>query len=178
MAFSHNYFTRSKKHFSNFKSTTVFKNNSTNHLQLNNYYKYSDPDIIELVQMTPHYFGIFVEKIVKELLELEPRINSQHDATLNNTKIEIKSSRFWNKQSDFKWQHIEPEHDWDILLCVSLTQYGLNIEAITKDQVIYFIKNNCIHQQGNQGFWVWSKDIYLTPIKSKSDLIKFIQLFC
>lgn len=174
----HYYHTRSytKKLFNSKQiiSTNTYQNLTIKPKNISKYYANSDTIIRMLVDLPPMSFGTVMEGMVKEFFNLSSRTCSQNDACLDDIKIEIKSSRFWDTRGDFKWQHIEPDHDWDILLCVALMYDGLWIGGLTKSQVMKYIRRKIIKPQGQQGFWVWKNHINPIPIKNNDDLLQLI----
>jgi len=143
------------------------------------YYKKmnSCEEVLQLVDLDSKPFGSETEKIIKEIFLLSPRTSSQNDATRNQTKIEIKSARYWAGQDDCKWQHIEPDHDYDIVLFVLLDFQGLKVWGIKKTLLMgEMCDKKIVTKQGKQGMWVKKSDIidYLTPLYTIEDLDHFI----
>lgn len=156
-----------KKLFSDINQLRLYKKNN------------ATEEIIELVSMESKKFGTNMENIICELLDLQKRTSTQNDATYNGTKIEIKSARYWSGLTyDCKWQHIEEDHDYDILLFALLDFDKIKLWAIKKNILFSdeLIKNKIITNQGKQGHWTKKSDIinYLTNINNKQDLINFI----
>jgi hypothetical protein len=132
---------------------------------------------LQLVELDSKPFGSELEKIVAETLHLGPRTSSQHDATLEGKKIEIKSARYWAGADDCKWQHLEPDHDYEFALFVLVDFHGLKIWCIKKSDLMGPLREKkIVTPQGVQGFWTKKSDIlpYLTPITCIADLTAFI----
>ena len=128
-------------------------------------------EILELVSLNPKAFGTICEEIIKEELNLSPRIDTTHDATIQHEskvyKIEIKVGRYLQSSDDCMWQHIEPGYDYDYILCCLLDFDGFKIWYITKKDVLILIEKCLIKKQGKQGF-ICRKNIilpYLVEIK-------------
>jgi site-specific DNA-methyltransferase (adenine-specific) len=116
----------------------------------------SSSEILELVSLNPKAFGTVCEEILKETLNLSPRIDTTHDATFTYNsivyKIEIKVGRYLQSSDDCMWQHIEPSYNYDYLLCCLLDFDGFRIWYITKKNVLKLIEDGLVKKQGKQGF--------------------------
>lgn len=110
-----------------------------------------------------------------------------HMYTVNDKTVyvEQKSSGYWknNKKDDFKWQHIEVNHKWNMLLLCGIEYQDIKFWAMNRKTFDKLVTEKKITNQGNkkkdssEGMWVWysvSKD-YLTPIESDEDLLKFAE---
>ena len=150
--------------------------------QLDNYVKnHAPPEILKLVGMNSRVFGCVAERIVCEIFRLGPRTSTQNDGTFQGKKIEVKCARFWSDGdgSDCRWQHLEPEHDYDMALLVLLDYNGFQVGAIQKSYLMSELRvRNVVTHQGKQGWWTKRSDVlsYLTPIHSIADLEAFVQL--
>jgi hypothetical protein len=133
-------------------------------------------EILKLVALGNKAFGGAAEDIVREVFDLGPRTSSQNDATYVARKIEIKAARYWAGKDDCKWQHLEPEHDYDLVLFVLVDFQGLNVWAINKSLLMGELREkNVVTFQGKQGWWTTKSAIlpYLTPILTPADLLPF-----
>lgn len=131
--------------------------------------------ILKLVALGNKAFGGEAEGIVREVFALGPRTSSQNDATYGARKIEIKSARYWCKD-DCKWQHLEPEHDYDLVLFVLVDFQELKVWAINKSLLMGELREKkVVTFQGKQGWWTTKSAIlpYLTPIHTPADLLPF-----
>jgi hypothetical protein len=157
----------------------AFRNIANKPSQLDNYRASgSPPEILKLVGMHSKGFGSVMEKIVCETLTLGPRTSTQNDGTFRGKKIEIKCARFWGETADARWQHLEPEHDYDIALLVLLDYHEIRVGAIQKSHLMGELREkNIVSHQGKQGWWTKMSDVlpYLTPIHSIADLEAFTQ---
>jgi len=160
------------------KNSRAFKKIEKKETQIKYYKKNNSPDeILQLVDLESKAFGTECENILSEILELGPRTSTQNDATKNGKKIEIKSARYWAGKDDCKWQHLEPDHDYEYALFVLLDFQGFKIWGISKSMLMGEMRDKKIVTfQGKQGWWVTKSAIlpYLTPIKNIMDLDHFL----
>lgn len=160
------------------KNTRTFKAIKDKETQIK-YYKRmgSCEEVLQLVDLESKPFGSESEKIIQEIFKLGPRTSTQNDGTRNGKKIEIKSARYWAGKDDCVWQHLEPEHDYEIALFALLDFQGWKVWGIKKSLLMGEMRDRKIVTfQGKQGWWVRKSAIvpYLTPIKSIADLDAFI----
>jgi hypothetical protein len=123
-------------------------------------------------------FGSESEKILQEVFQLGARTSSQNDGTRLGRKIEIKSARYWAGKDDCVWQHLEPEHDYEVALFALLDFQGWKVWAIAKARLMGELRNKKIVTfQGKQGWWVRKSAVlpYLTPIGSVEELDAFME---
>jgi len=144
------------------------------------YYKRmnASPDVLQLVELESKPFGTEAEEIISEIFSLGPRTSSQNDGTLNGKKIEIKSARYWAGKDDCRWQHLEPDHDYEYALFVILDFQGWKVWGIKKSVLMGEPREKKIVTfQGKQGWWTTKSAIlpYLTPIKTVAELQAFVQ---
>jgi len=135
-------------------------------------------EVLALVDLESKPFGSVGEKMISEIFALGKRTSSQNDATLNEKKIEIKCARYWAGQDDCRWQHLEPEHDYEYALFVLLDFHGWKVWAIKKSLLMGEMRDKKIVTfQGKQGWWTKKSAIidYMTPIKTKADLEAFLE---
>lgn len=135
-------------------------------------------EVRQLVALESKPFGSVSEKIICDVFKLGPRTSTQNDGTRNGKKIEIKSARYWAGKNDCKWQHLEPEHDYEYALFALLDFHCWKVWGIQKSLLMGDMREKKIVTfQGKQGWWVRKSAIeqYLTPINSISELDAFIQ---
>jgi len=161
------------------KNTKTFKTIKDKETQIK-YYKRmnSCEEVLQLVDLESKPFGSESEKIIQEIFQLGPRTSSQNDGTRNGIKIEIKSARYWAGKDDCVWQHLEPDHDYEIAMFGLLDFQGWKVWGIKKSLLMGEMRDKKIVTfQGKQGWWVRKSAIlsYLTPIKNISELDAFIQ---
>jgi hypothetical protein len=161
------------------KNTKTFKSLKNKETQIK-YYKRmkSCEEVLQLVDLDSKPFGSESEKIIQEIFKLGARTSTQNDGTRHGKKIEIKSARYWAGKDDCKWQHLEPDHDYEYALFALLDFQGYKIWGIKKSLLMGELRDKKIVTfQGKQGWWVTKSAIlsYLTPIKNISELDTFIQ---
>ena len=94
--------------------------------------------------------------------------------------VEQKTSGRW-ENGDYKWQHIEPNHKWNILLLCGIDYTELKFWAMNREVFTTLVAEGKITNQGNkkeeskQGMWMWYSDVkdYLTEITSDDSLMQF-----
>jgi len=160
------------------KHTKTFKTIQKKETQLQFYTRMdASPEVLQLVALDSKPFGSVGEKIISELFGLGPRTSSQNDGTLNGKKIEIKCARYWAGIDDCKWQHLEPDHDYEYALFVILDFHGWKVWVIRKSQLMGLREKDKVKPQGKQGWWTTKSAMLpdLTPIHSVADLQAFLQ---
>ena len=133
-------------------------------------------EILTLVALGNKAFGGAAEDIVREVFALGPRTSSQNDATYATRKIEIKAARYWDGKDNCRWQHLEPEHDYDLVLFVLVDFQELKVWAINKSLLMGELREKkVVTFQGKQGWWTTKSAIlpFLTPILTPADLLPF-----
>ena len=133
-----------------------------------------------------------MEKITREYLKLENKRDTTHDHIKSNNTIEQKSARYSADGNDWKWQHIEINHDWDYLLLCGLDFKEIKFYIAPRKTIELLIKNKIIEGQGKkkdgvgqpqQGYWFSRSDFrkknklfinYFTEIKNENELNKFL----
>jgi len=163
----------------NWKNTDTFKSIKDKETQMKYYKKMNScEEVLKLVDLESKPFGSESEKMIQEIFKLSPRTSSQNDGTRNGKKIEIKSARYWDGKDNCKWQHLEPDHDYEYAMFALLDFQGWKIWMIKKSVLMGELRDKKIVTfQGKQGWWTKKSDIlpYLTPINSISELDAFIQ---
>ena len=143
------------------------------------FYKKNDTpiEILSLVSMESKRFGSISEKILINLFELNNRTSTQNDGVRKNKKIEIKCARYWGGTTDCKWQHIEPEHDFEFIIFGLLDFDSWKCWIIDKKKLMNDCKEKkLITCQGEQGYWCNKNKIidYLTEINNIQDLDNYL----
>lgn len=144
----------------------------------------SSEDILQLVDLDSKPFGSESEKILQEIFQLGKRTSSQNDGTRHGKKIEIKSARFWAGKDDCKWQHLEPDHDYEYILFALLGFHEWKVWCCTKEYLMGELRDKkVITYQGKQGWWIQKAHLikYLHPTKcveitTLHELDNFIQI--
>lgn len=161
------------------KNTKAFKSLSKKETQTEHYMKNkSCKEVLELVSLNSKKFGSVSENIIQEILGIGARTSSQNDGTKNGKKIEIKCGRYWGGKNECKWQHLEPDHDYDYVIFALLDFQDWKIWGMKKEILMGEMRDKkIVTEQGMQGLWVRKSAIvsYLTPIRSCADFDRFIQ---
>jgi len=139
------------------------------------------PDIIKMVGLGNKSFGERLQRIVMEYLNLDKPNNTGHDVQhiLSNKKFEVKSSRFWVTNGDWKWQHIMEIHQYDFLLLCGVNFQSVDVFIISKKEFISLKEKGLVTQQGGaegQGLWCTYKNIkdFLKPINNLEEFKNFL----
>ena len=159
------------------KNTAAFTTIQEKETQIKHYKRMNaSPEVLQLVELESKPFGSVCEKIISELFGLGPRTSTQHDATLNGKKIEIKTARYWAGKDDCVWQHLEPEHDYEYALFVLLGFQGWKVWCIKKTDLMDLREKKIVTFQGKQGWWTRKSVIlpHLTPIYTLTQLQAFV----
>jgi len=155
----------------------------------------SSPEILKYVPLQGKTFGEkYMESIAKEFFNLENRTDSSHDHIKKSKTIEQKSARYHANGNDFKWQHIELKHSWDLLLLTGLEFNSIIFYITTRDNIELLIKEGIITGQGKkdkngvakpqQAYWFSRSDFkkksksitdYFKIISCEKDLINYIE---
>jgi hypothetical protein len=136
------------------------------------------PEVLQLVALDSKPFGSEAEGVLCEILGLGPRTSSQNDGTLHGKKIEIKAARYWAGEDNCRWQHLEPDHDYEFALFALLDFQGWKVWVIQKSLLMGELREKkVITFQGKQGWWGTKSALlpYLTPIKTPAELSAFLQ---
>lgn len=160
------------------KETSAFKAIKDKETQIK-YYKRigACEEVLQLVDLESKPFGSESEKILVEIFGLGPRTTSQNDGTRNGIKIEIKSARYWAGKDECVWQHLEPDHDYEIALFALLDFQGWKVWVIKKSDLMGDLRDKKIVTfQGKQGWWTRKSAIlpHLTAINSVAELDAFL----
>lgn len=160
------------------KNSQCFQSISKKLSQLQHYKnKGASQEVLQLVELESKAFGTECEKLLTDIFGLGRRTSSQNDATYKGRKLEIKCARFWAGQDDCKWQHLEPDHDYEYALFGLLDFHGFQLWIIKKSDLMGEMRDKKIVTfQGKQGWWTSKSAIqpYLTPITCIDDLDTFI----
>jgi hypothetical protein len=162
--------------------TKTFESIKTVKTQLDYYVENNaHPDILKIVSLSNKSFGEKIQRIIKECLSLDKPTNTGHDLRqiLSGKNFEVKSSRFWVTNGDWKWQHIMEDHEYDYLLFCGVNFNSIDVFIISKSDLLNLKSKGLVTQQGGaegQGLWCNYKNIknYLTPIRNVEDLNNFV----
>ena len=135
------------------------------------------PEVIELVSLDSKPFGSVSEAMMAELFQMAPRTSTQNDGVFEGRKCEIKCARHWGGKDDSRWQHLEPEHDYEFALLALLDFHEWKVWCISKAHLMGELREKkVVTFQGKQGWWTLKSAImpYLTPIHGLECLRKFV----
>jgi hypothetical protein len=152
------------------------------------------PDILKYVALQGKTFGEkYMEPIAHDWFKLEKRTSSIHDHSKNGKTIEQKSARYHANGDDWKWQHIEMKHDWDVLLLTGLDFDCIRFYVASRDVVIQLITEGIVTGQGKkneegiaeaqQAYWFSRSDFrkknkvftdYFVEISTEADLCNYL----
>ena len=162
----------------NWKHTKAFVQNKRRETQTQYYVRMqAAPEVIELVSLDSKPFGSVSELMMTELFKMAARTSSQNDGVFEGHKCEIKCARRWAGKDDCRWQHLEPEHDYDFAMLALLDFHKWNVWCITKAHLMGELREKkVVTFQGKQGWWTLKSAImpYLTPIHGLECLRKFV----
>jgi hypothetical protein len=126
-------------------------------------------------------FGEKMQRIILEQFNLVKPTSTGHDVRQESSgkKFEVKSSRFWTSNGDWKWQHIMEEHDYDYLILVGINFNSVDVFIISKIDIISLKEKGLVTQQGGaegQGLWCNYSKIkkFINPISSEEELNNFL----
>ena len=160
------------------KHTKAFVNNTRRETQTQHYVRMNAaPEVVELVSLDSKPFGSVSELILTELFQMAPRTSSQHDGIFEGRKCEIKCARYWAGKDECRWQHLEPDHDYEFAMLALLDFHEWKVWCIQKAQLMGELREKkVVTFQGKQGWWTLKSAVmpYLTPIQGLECLRKFI----
>ena len=106
-----------------------------------------------------------------------------HKITLPSKEIYIeqKSSGHWSV-NDYKWQHVEKKHKWNILLLCGIDYYEIHFWVMNRSVFDKLIEEKKITNQGNktgessEGMWFNYSDVAksLIKIKTNEELLHYV----
>jgi hypothetical protein len=160
------------------KHSKSFMNNARRETQTQYYVRMSAaPEVVELVSLDSKPFGSVCETILGELFQMAPRTSSQHDGVFEGHKCEIKCARYWAGKDECRWQHLEPEHDYEFAMMALLDFHELKVWCVPKAHLMGELREKkVVTFQGKQGWWTLKSAImpHLTPIRGLECLRKFV----
>jgi hypothetical protein len=163
----------------NWKHTKAFINKNTRReTQTQHYVKMNAaPEVLELVNLDSKPFGSVSELILGELFQMTPRTSSQHDGIFEGHKCEIKCARYWAGKDECRWQHMEPDHDYEFAMLALLDFQEWKVWCVSKAHLMGELREKkVVTFQGKQGWWTLKSAImpHLTPIHGLECLRKFV----
>ena len=162
----------------NWKHTKAFTQNARRETQTQYYVRMNAaPEVIELVSLDSKPFGSVSETMMTELFQMAPRTSTQNDGVFEGRKCEIKCARHWAGKDDCRWQHLEPDHDYEFAMLALLDFHEWKVWCVTKAHLMGELREKkVVTFQGKQGWWTLKSAImpYLTPIHGLECLRKFV----
>jgi hypothetical protein len=120
------------------------------------YYERGAPDfVLQLASIENRHFGMAMEYVARDLLQMEKSHTKMYDAKLENQRIEIKSSRVYLPYEDYKWVRLQP-HKFDTAFLIALQPSGLQFYTISAKE--------CLRMKVNTLSFHHHRD-YITPFK-------------
>jgi hypothetical protein len=162
----------------NWKHTKAFTHNARRETQTQYYVRMNAAhEVIELVSLDSKPFGSVSETMMTELFQMAPRTSTQNDGVFEGCKCEIKCARHWAGKDDCRWQHLEPDHDYEFAMLALLDFHEWKVWCVTKAHLMGELREKkVVTFQGKQGWWTLKSAImpYLTPIHGLECLRKFV----
>ena len=98
--------------------------------------------------------------------------------------VEQKSSGHWVKD-DFRWQHVEPNHKWNVLLLCGIGYQEVKFWLMNRLTFNQLVDAGKITNQGNkekessEGMWFNYSDVWesLVRVNTSEDIIQFVSSF-
>lgn len=159
--------------------------------QLEFYIKQGSPEcILRYVDLGGKPFGEkYMEGLAQEYFRMTKRYDSGHDHVKMGKTIEQKSSRYCANGSDWKWQHIELDHQWDHLMLTGLDFHEIRFFIAPRRTVLTIRSLGVMTGQGKQGnpqqaYWFSRSDFkkkhirfedYFTELFTEDDLNTYLR---
>jgi len=95
------------------------------------YYKQNgaSKSILQLASIENRHFGMVMEYVVRDTLQMEMSNTKMHDAFFHGQRVEIKSSRIYLPHQDYKWSRLQPEK-FDLAILVAVKPSGLSMYSL------------------------------------------------
>jgi len=135
--------------------------------------------------------GVTLEKFAREefpsLQKRDAGKNTGHDHNIplatKKIYIEQKSSGHWG-ESDYKWQHVEDKHNWDILLLCGIDYDEIKFWVMNRPVFNKLVEEKKITNQGistgesSEGRWFNYSDVAdsLVQIKTNEELLQYVSM--
>jgi hypothetical protein len=121
-------------------------------------------------------FARFHFKNLKERSKGKDQTGYDHQIKIDPKPIlvEQKSSGHWG-ENDYKWQHVEEKHKWDILLLCGIDYTSVKFWAMNRKTFNQLISDKKITNQGNataessEGMWFNYSDVKDSLIEIQTD---------
>ena len=105
---------------------------------------------------------------------LQVRKGSGHDHSYNDYFIEQKTSGHWG-ESDYKWQHVEEKHNWDLLLLCGIDYHEIKFWTMSRSVFTKMLAEGNITNQGKktgesrEGVWFNYSDVKDVLVQLQTD---------
>ena len=118
--------------------------------------------------------GTAMEKFLAYVYDcVEKYVPSGADVRVYDTLAEVKTTSVW-KGGGGKWQHIEPDHEWEVLLLVRIDFHSIDVYLMCRDDFEEAKDDGMVTEQGKsgtsyEGWWFspWDNALdYATLIES------------
>ena len=129
-------------------------------------------------------FARFKFKCLQKRSKGSEQTGYDHIITVNDKPVyvEQKSSGHWG-ESDYKWQHIEEKHKWNMLLLCGIDYTDVQFWGMDRPTFKMLCDQGVITNQGNktaessEGRWFNYSDVKenLVPIRTDEELLKFAE---
>ena len=138
------------------------------------YIRNGAPDWISNFVATGNANGTAMEEFLRYLYDcIENYSESGSDVRLYDTLAEVKTTSVW-KDGSGKWQHIEPNHNWSVLLLVRIEYHSIDIYLMCREAFQMALDDGAATDQGKkgtsfEGYWFspWDKALeYATLVES------------
>ena len=115
---------------------------------------YADSPFRIYKEMSSKRKGKFFELLVSEYCQhlgfkVERAKTSEYDRLINGQRCEIKGSMLWGNGSQFRWQQIRPNQDYDVIIFLAMYPDRVDMFSSSKEEV----KDYVAHPDGD-GFWL------------------------
>lgn len=151
------------------------------------------PEILQLIELGGgQAMGTACERLLRwEWTSLKTRESGQtgydHRAQCPVSqewkRLEQKTSGLWSDDpTSYRWQHIEPEHEWNGLILVGIAVESVKVWGMTREAFQTCAETGLATRQGNadeqsyQGYWMTCSSVlpHLTPLTDENDLQSFL----
>ena len=170
------------------------KKNNTKPTQLERYQSHGSPNgILNFIRIGGgSKMGTTLEEFAREEFSCLQKRNKgknntgyDHRISLENKEIYIeqKSSGHWG-ETNYKWQHIEDKHKWDILLLCGIDYYEIKFWVMNREIFNKLIEEKKITNQGSstgessEGMWFNYADVKesLIQINKNEELLQYVNM--
>ena len=103
--------------------------------------------------------GNEMEKFLIHSFDCIDDYDGESDLTAFDYILQVKTSSIWANGKS-RWQHVEPDHDWEVLLLVIIDYHSIELHLMCRDSFEEMREDlGDKIKQGNensyQGYWFW-----------------------